>query len=1040
VTEVPAGGGFGAADDSVDGRAFVWAPPEGAPAILRFDERGVVLEAVTLRLGPLELAIPAGARVAVAEGGDGMVEIAGTGADPISLCDDPDALTGPLRLATQGPEAGVVRFEGTLPLTATEASQRYFYSAATDLAALRYPLFPPSARARVEGRIDPGAPADGERNALAFPGDDPLVTTYVTTAGQQVLISSLGPNESRFVPQWDPVAGSSYMTPDGDWKVVAPTGPAGATVDVVLGLSGLEFARVADGATMTFVADSPSYALGFGPSGASGAVSLTASCPGSQEAVTTAWTYFPAGTGPVGLDYGYFSQPREAGMFTQAGADPVLGQLALRAAGFPPGPGVLGAPAAGFPAAPYTSATAAPPAADWGHVATLFEDQVLLPERSRAIDELNSIRTGAAAPPGATAVAVTPQGLRSEFSLDYSQWHSLELAKAAGESVRLAEIDGSLRTALLSSELFLVVSDPEALEDHLAASSYRITDDVLTEAQERGVPAQVITLAGMLLGWTAATLEQFRYELTKVIGEANFDSYGAIFVELAANVELTIDDWTFDLTPRRWSADPARPTIAIIKFTGASLADLAADWNLWTDPRGFNRDPAATAAVLGQIVADAGAAGDYFADTVVRDWNGVLFLNVPVRGDSFPPELRGLAAGMSGELLAHHVGVNGSPVHVTKEVETGDSSLFALLDYRDPGDLVYEGKPYAFKVLSLHVEFANSHITGFGSQIELMTGELFGERSTIVGGEHGDNLLFSGTWQRHDAQSSYSFRTSGPSLFLLDSEVVASVTVQGAEFATVVEEPTEDRVVSLFKLGGVVRFRALGEFDVFSFGTTGEESDAAIGAPGLAVAGLAIRMTATGTEVDFAFEVTEATIDLGASRTRPDSLYARFPLKATGLLQGDESARPADAGYMPVGSPLTPGSLAGRWYAIAADLDLGSAGGLAAKADLTASLLAAWSPADDGYDVQVGLRLPGSQGGSSALTILGPLKLDIGNIRFLRDVSTRAFLLRLESIALGFLSLKLPPGGRTNLLLFGNPDPAATTNRLGWYGAYRKEE
>jgi hypothetical protein len=1025
---------------------------------VRFDEYGTILEPACFPLAGLELRIPAGARIAASTDG---AEIAAAGDDdPIGVSPTGEqgdrGVARSVRVQTSGPEAGVITFGADIPVPALAASLRYFYSAPgtgpETLHALRFPLFASRSSVPVEARLHPGRPDDPAVNSIAIAANVPVPTCFTTTSGQRVQLAIV-PGKSQLVPQWDPVAGEAYPAPDGDWQLFSPTGASGPGADVVLGLSGLEFARAATPSTMSFVAGSPSYANGFGPSGASGAVSLTASCPGSKYPVTTAWAYFSDAPGPSGLAPGYYSQPREAGMFSGAAGDPVLAQLAVRAAKFPPGPGVLGSPAASFPTAPYAAATGtSPPAGDWSRTLSLFEEQVLTPERARAIEKLNPqlADAGPAGVPstpaplgtsGMTASVVTPQGLLSELSTDFTEWFSLLLAKTSESpnGVALSNIDGRLRIALLSNQLFLVISDPNALKDHVAPTAYRVTDEVLTEAAARKVPQKDLdAVRKALLLERFGDLWQFERALQEVLGP-DYAQYGPVFVELSAAWELTIDQWTFDLMPSRWSSGD-RPTIAIVKFCDADLATMAADWHQWTEASAFNKDPLSISKVLQDTVKDAAAGGAYFADTVIGDWNGVLFLNVPVEGDSFPPELRGLAAGIEGRLLAHHVGVNGAPIDTTSGLTTGDSSVFALIDYRNPGDLSYEGRPYAFKVLSLRVEFANSHIAGFSSLVELLVGALFGERSSIVDGEHGDNMLFEGTMQRHGAETSFSFRSSGASLLTVQSSVIGTVTLDSGEFATLVKETQADRVVSVFKLGGTVRFAELRDFDMFSFGPPADQG--APGAPGLSVSNLVVRMSATGSgvtqTVDFAFVASDATIDRAASVARPRSLYARFPLAVSAILQGDAATQPSDAGYMPVGSPLTAGPLGGTWFGLAMDLDLGSAGGLASKGELTASLLAAWSPSADAYDAQVGLRLPGSQGGSTALTLMGPLRIDIGKILFLRDPGDEGYLLRFENIALAFLGVRFPPNGRTNLLLFGNPDPTAQTNRLGWYGAYRK--
>jgi len=123
-------------------------------------------------------------------------------------------------------------------------------------------------------------------------------------------------------------------------------------------------------------------------------------------------------------------------------------------------------------------------------------------------------------------------------------------------------------------------------------------------------------------------------------------------------------------------------------------------------------------------------------------------------------------------------------------------------------------------------------------------------------------------------------------------------------------------------------------------------------------------------------------------------------------------------------------------------LNLGGQGSLAAKTGFFATLLASWAPSADAPNTAIGLSLPGSGGGQKSLTIEGPLKLTLGGISLLNARDSRggpAYMMRFQNIALGFLALKFPPGGRTNILLFGDPDPSNTNSTLGWYAAFKKD-
>jgi hypothetical protein len=188
----------------------------------------------------------------------------------------------------------------------------------------------------------------------------------------------------------------------------------------------------------------------------------------------------------------------------------------------------------------------------------------------------------------------------------------------------------------------------------------------------------------------------------------------------------------------------------------------------------------------------------------------------------------------------------------------------------------------------------------------------------------------------------------------------------------------------------------------------------------------------------FSFEAGQMVFDASASVARPQSLYSRFPLQVVGMAQGGAKNMPADLGYIVMESPLTTGSLGDPWFGLQMSLSLGSQGSLAARAGFAATLLAAWAPGAQAYNAAVAIKLPGSEGGSKTLTIEGPLKLSIGDLALLYNQDQQAYLMRFSDIALSLFSLKFPPGGRTNLLLFGDPSPEAANTTLGWYAAYMK--
>jgi hypothetical protein len=254
---------------------------------------------------------------------------------------------------------------------------------------------------------------------------------------------------------------------------------------------------------------------------------------------------------------------------------------------------------------------------------------------------------------------------------------------------------------------------------------------------------------------------------------------------------------------------------------------------------------------------------------------------------------------------------------------------------------------------------------------------------------------------------------------------------------------------ALFPLAGTLAFQQQPGFDLFSFGPTGPigpTSPSTDMGTGLRFKNLLVSMTFTEGDPNladraFAFDATQASLDLSASRPRLGSLYDGFPLTAKGVLQG--GPMPPTLGYLPLSTPPLPtGSLGPTWFGVAMDLALGTRGGLAGMAPLTASLLTAWAPGSPNAPANVATlaMLPGTRGIKS-LGLQGPLKLELGDssIDWSPDpAGNPAYVMRFNDIALSVFGLKFPSGGRTNVALFGDPNPARTASSLGWYAAYLK--
>jgi len=312
-------------------------------------------------------------------------------------------------------------------------------------------------------------------------------------------------------------------------------------------------------------------------------------------------------------------------------------------------------------------------------------------------------------------------------------------------------------------------------------------------------------------------------------------------------------------------------------------------------------------------------------------------------------------------------------------------------------------------------------------------GQLFGELSVVEGGYHGSNIVFDGTLQ----SGAYRFVSASTNRFAMTSHVLEAVTITRAAFVTQTDLSAQARTAARFVLDGSLTFRHLEAFDLFGFEPLGFSN-------------LLVSMEFdqdNPADRSFAFAAGEMALDTARSRARDGSLPRRFPLQLSAMRQSerrtDQSGRPVvamppDLGFIPVETALGPGALGPVWFGVELSMSFGSPGALAPRLGFSGALLAAWAPDPTGPNVAVGIRLPGSESGRKSLTIMGPLSLAIGRLDLQHDGD--GFLLRLRDVALSFLGLRLPPGGRANAALFSDPDPTALSTSLGWYAAYKKDE
>jgi hypothetical protein len=384
----------------------------------------------------------------------------------------------------------------------------------------------------------------------------------------------------------------------------------------------------------------------------------------------------------------------------------------------------------------------------------------------------------AAEPDALTVTGTTPQGLLARYSPDFAMLKELVLAKGTdNEEISLKELPNRtpLRAATQSSQLFLVVADPNAL----------------------------------LPGYFSEN-------------------------------QLNIHGWTFELSPDNWRTGKGDTnTVLILKFLDQPLLELLKDTALWEQPSHFvgakdadvngmsrrlvNYFEAAIATVNDDQAPEKEKANAAPLARIATSphWAGWVALNVNLPAEQgLPTEMRALASGLQDRdnFYAQYVGSNGTPVAAqNQQLVAEPSSLFGLLDYRDNSVPEVGPEGFAIQVASLRVQFQNSQMTAFSSELNLTLDKLFDEKTLLLNSRSSRNIvILQGFAEEHNGVTTYGFSFSGENYFALpSSSVFNTVDIVKAEFST---DPDGGATRGHFTLWGRFNFRAIPELDLFSFG------------------------------------------------------------------------------------------------------------------------------------------------------------------------------------------------------------------------------
>jgi hypothetical protein len=863
--------------------------------------------------------------------------------------------------------------------------------------------------ATVSAALNPLIPTTAAYNALQIsrPGT-PIVSGYRTRLGDKVSLAPMGAALFRATPC---LGERSYFAPAGAFSIAA-AGPV-ANRGLLGGLSAVEYLEFADGDVLTFV---PGQNAGIASTTVTDTVdgqpqSYTTFAPAAAPDLTASQVSWAQLTPAGARDY--ICESDLAPMFAgpQPPSDPAAAldfkSFALRQL-------VPATASPAMPLLPYASLDFGNAGTD-ADMAAAFEHGFVAPTRLRGLEVL---------PPGGTTDgaiwAVTPQGY-------------------------IARFDNGVMTSITLGTI-----DSKKSKDSSAALSFGSTTNPLT--QELG----------------NAFLANQQFIVVTCLTAALKDRYTA---------SVNLSGWEFDVSlPDPSEIVPgAYRTVLLIKSAAGSVKRFAAEPYAWTAYATFN-NPADD--VNGQILSNwlaayLAQAEAFYADgngltglaSFVElindpDWNGYLYLHVPITTGDLDPSIQFLTAGIDpSQFFAHHVGCALNHTTVAGNAYQANSSYLGLVHYLRPGadpDNLVGAPPYVpqsvdydFQLLTLEARFENSVLVNFRSSAQLLMSRLFGDavlpsspdpRVTAT-----DALMIFGTMQTADDVPHYVFATAkdASSTFFLSGAAFERVEIDRAVVAVGTTVDVNGFRTATFQMSGWFGLLPAAKFDVLSYAAvsfdklaldmlfqTGQPSSYVLRTEGVTLTQMPGRL-AQDDEL-----ITSAS---AAANTiyRPKSLAAGFPLEVTRLMTvTDTSQTPASLGYRDLATQVSLGSpsLSGAWYGLEFDLPLGGGGALSSGSLFTAKMLFAWAPNGGGQiAIKPFFMLQGPGGANLTLEIEGVLKLGAAGILLMQNKRGQ-FVLELASLGITVLSKSFPPAGTTNLLLAGVGTD--TQRYLGWFGAY----
>lgn len=474
-------------------------------------------------------------------------------------------------------------------------------------------------------------------------------------------------------------------------------------------------------------------------------------------------------------------------------------------------------------------------------------------------------------------------------------------------------------------------------------------------------------------------------------------------------------------------------------------------------------------------------------------WTGVIAFDASINGNGMPQDFQILLGGISGQLRAHHVGVQTNKLSHNAQAggkaEVKHSSIFGVINYTEQEDNPQDPKKPStdpqYKISKLLISFANSVIDQLHVAVDLDMFYLLG-RAVKLAPDNGNTLSIKGHYQRHGEIGRVTFATDTPFVFKMVADepgvirVVDNVTILHASLVPVSgtqgnSMDGDKQVVAHFVLDGQLFFHQTpfpnsDNLDLFSYGKHASLHSST--PQGLAFSGLTVEIKFTlnsqgavkpGTK---SVKLLESSLKPKATpeAVRKNSLLSSLPLKLSKFLTASDAKSAIDGNAKTINvlqlsqanngdkghdndttvMPVSPFVTQSPIYGLSFSISLGTLGSLSSvHTGITASMILGWGPSPtvpDNDAAAVLVQLPSLSAGYQGFDLQGILKTKFGDANLLKvdlDEGRIVYALLFDNIQLSVFGFNFPPGVLVDFLLFaGNAAHKSSENselsNLAW--------